>query len=87
VQFRSAPTDFHKLFTPFKLLTTQSLYITTMPEDVQVKDFKVALVGGGICGLTCAIALARVGVSVEVFEAAVSPSPDIEAPESPSHSP
>ncbi|KAJ3489228.1 hypothetical protein NLI96_g2278 [Meripilus lineatus] len=34
------------------------------------KDFKVAIVGGGVCGLTCAVALAREGVPVEVFEAA-----------------
>ncbi|OCH96306.1 FAD/NAD(P)-binding domain-containing protein [Obba rivulosa] len=34
------------------------------------KDFKVAIVGGGVCGLTCAIALVRSGVPVEVFEAA-----------------
>ncbi|OCH96428.1 FAD/NAD(P)-binding domain-containing protein [Obba rivulosa] len=34
------------------------------------KDFKVAIVGGGVCGLTCAVALARSGVSVELFEAA-----------------
>ncbi|EED78110.1 predicted protein [Postia placenta Mad-698-R] len=34
------------------------------------KNFKVALVGGGICGLTCAIALIRAGVPVQIFEAA-----------------
>jgi len=45
--------------------------MATTIENVQsVKDFKVALVGGGVCGLTCAVALARVGVSVEIFEAA-----------------
>ncbi|KZT08533.1 FAD/NAD(P)-binding domain-containing protein [Laetiporus sulphureus 93-53] len=31
---------------------------------------KVAIVGGGVCGLTCAIALARVGIRAEIFEAA-----------------
>lgn len=40
--------------------------------NVKVKDFKVAIVGGGISGLTCAIALKQAGVSAEVFEAAVS---------------
>lgn len=35
------------------------------------KDFKVAIVGGGVCGLTCAVALAREGVPVQLFEAAV----------------
>ncbi|KAI0935590.1 hypothetical protein AcV5_010477 [Taiwanofungus camphoratus] len=38
--------------------------------NVKVKDFKVAIVGGGISGLTCAIALKQAGVSAEVFEAA-----------------
>ncbi|TCD68111.1 hypothetical protein EIP91_011564 [Steccherinum ochraceum] len=31
---------------------------------------KVAIVGGGVCGLSCAIALAKEGVPVDVFEAA-----------------
>ncbi|OBZ79798.1 Salicylate hydroxylase [Grifola frondosa] len=35
-----------------------------------VKDFQVAIVGGGVCGLVCAIALTRAGVPVELFEAA-----------------
>ncbi|VDC07606.1 unnamed protein product [Peniophora sp. CBMAI 1063] len=34
------------------------------------KDFDVAIVGGGITGLILAIALARVGLKVDVFEAA-----------------
>ncbi|RPD65133.1 FAD/NAD(P)-binding domain-containing protein [Lentinus tigrinus ALCF2SS1-6] len=34
------------------------------------KDFQVAVVGGGVCGLTCAIALHRAGVPVQLFEAA-----------------
>jgi len=42
-----------------------------MTENVRpVKEFKVALVGGGVCGLTCAVTLARMGVSVQIFEAA-----------------
>lgn len=32
---------------------------------------QVAVVGGGICGLTCAIALMQSGVDVQVYEAAV----------------
>ena len=36
------------------------------------KDFQVAIVGGGVSGLVCAIALQRAGVSVDIFEAAVS---------------
>ena len=35
------------------------------------KDFKVAVVGGGISGLFLAVALVQVGVYVEIFEAAV----------------
>ena len=36
------------------------------------KDFNVAVVGGGMCGLAAAYSLARAGVTVDVFEAAVS---------------
>ncbi|EIW63980.1 FAD/NAD-P-binding domain-containing protein [Trametes versicolor FP-101664 SS1] len=32
----------------------------------------VAIVGGGVCGLTCAVALQRAGVSVQLFEAAAA---------------
>ena len=35
------------------------------------KDFTVAIVGGGIAGLVCAVGLARAGIEVDVFEAAV----------------
>ncbi|KAH0591171.1 hypothetical protein H2248_001267 [Termitomyces sp. 'cryptogamus'] len=35
------------------------------------KDFRVAIVGGGMCGLVCAIGLAKAGVHVETFEQAV----------------
>ncbi|KAJ7597382.1 hypothetical protein C8J56DRAFT_851542 [Mycena floridula] len=35
------------------------------------KDFNVAIVGGGMCGLACAFALQQAGISVQVFEAAV----------------
>jgi salicylate hydroxylase len=35
------------------------------------KDFQVAIVGGGIVGLVCAISLAKAGLQVDVFEAAV----------------
>lgn len=35
------------------------------------KKLRVAIVGGGVSGLTCAIALARLGVDVQVYEAAV----------------
>ncbi|KJA25142.1 hypothetical protein HYPSUDRAFT_200039 [Hypholoma sublateritium FD-334 SS-4] len=40
-----------------------------MPETNQ-KDFTIAIVGGGMCGLACAIGLARAGIKVKVFEAA-----------------
>ena len=36
------------------------------------KQLRVAIVGGGVCGLTCALALAKEGIHAEVFEAAVS---------------
>jgi salicylate hydroxylase len=36
------------------------------------EKLQVAIIGGGICGLACAIALLREGVDVQVYEAAVS---------------
>ncbi|CAL1694064.1 unnamed protein product [Somion occarium] len=39
-------------------------------DTSRTKDFRVAIVGGGVCGLTCAIALAKKGVPVDVFESA-----------------
>ncbi|KAI0639948.1 FAD/NAD-P-binding domain-containing protein [Trametes polyzona] len=33
---------------------------------------EVAIVGGGVCGLTCAVALQKAGVSVQLFEAAAA---------------
>ncbi|TFK80493.1 salicylate hydroxylase [Polyporus arcularius HHB13444] len=36
------------------------------------KDFQVAVIGGGVCGLACAIALQNAGVPVEIFEAAAA---------------
>ncbi|KAI0652410.1 FAD/NAD-P-binding domain-containing protein [Trametes meyenii] len=36
------------------------------------KSLQVAIVGGGVCGLSCAAALQRFGVSVDVFEAATA---------------
>ena len=35
------------------------------------KDFKVAIVGGGMIGLAAAVSLSRAGIEVEVFEATV----------------
>ncbi|KDR85599.1 hypothetical protein GALMADRAFT_373240 [Galerina marginata CBS 339.88] len=34
------------------------------------KDFSVAIVGGGLCGLACAVGLVRAGIEVAVFESA-----------------
>ena len=43
------------------------------PPSAQREDkgLEIALVGAGVCGLTCVLALAKYGVSVQVFEAAV----------------
>lgn len=35
------------------------------------KDFHVAIVGGGMCGLASAVYLSRAGIKVDVFESAV----------------
>ncbi|THH13371.1 hypothetical protein EW146_g6830 [Bondarzewia mesenterica] len=34
------------------------------------RDFRVAIVGGGICGLLCAIGLSKAGIRVDIFESA-----------------
>lgn len=39
---------------------------------VRERDFRVAIVGGGICGLLCAIGLTKGGFEVDIFESAVS---------------
>ena len=38
----------------------------------KTKDFSVAIVGGGMCGLLTAIGLSRAGIEVDIYEAAVS---------------
>ena len=38
---------------------------------MSTESLRVAVVGGGVCGLTCAVALQRRGVDVQVYEAAV----------------
>ena len=43
--------------------------MTTAAENQE--SIKVALVGAGVVGLTCALALLQKGVSVQLFEAAV----------------
>ena len=46
-----------------------------MPQDnsfTKKKDFEIAIVGGGVCGITCAVALLRRGISAHVYEATVS---------------
>ncbi|KAM5540777.1 hypothetical protein V8D89_005421 [Ganoderma adspersum] len=36
------------------------------------KDFKVTVIGGGVCGLACAIALQKADITVDLFEAAAA---------------
>ena len=55
-----------KVHTPSDLSTSPCLFLMSSQ-----KDFTVAIVGGGIVGLTCAITLARAGIEVDIFEAAV----------------
>lgn len=42
------------------------------PASSNEASFRVAIIGGGMCGLLLAIALHRSGIDVEVFESAVS---------------
>ncbi|KAH7914736.1 hypothetical protein BJ138DRAFT_999357 [Hygrophoropsis aurantiaca] len=34
------------------------------------KDFHVVIIGGGMCGLACAVALSRAGIQVDIYESA-----------------
>lgn len=47
---------------------TIELQATTEPQTQ--KAFYVAVVGGGLCGLVCAVYLVRAGIKVDVFESA-----------------
>ena len=49
---------------------THHLALTPMSHTA-AKDFEIVIVGGGVCGLACAIALAQEGIPTEVYEAAV----------------
>ena len=42
---------------------------------MDTKSLKIAVIGGGVCGLTLSIGLQRAGLDVELYEAAVSYSP------------
>ncbi|KAI0777182.1 FAD/NAD-P-binding domain-containing protein [Trametes elegans] len=42
------------------------------PQNKKNKKIEVAVVGGGVCGLTLAIALQKAGVAVQLFEAAAA---------------
>jgi len=48
------------------------MVIESQQKTESTKGFHVSVVGGGICGLACAVYLSRAGVKVDVFEAAVS---------------
>ncbi|KAJ6546993.1 hypothetical protein B0H19DRAFT_1163405 [Mycena capillaripes] len=43
---------------------------STSTLKANAKDFRVAIVGGGMCGLACAVGLARKGIQADIFEAA-----------------
>lgn len=45
---------------------------TTETINGTAKKLDVIIVGGGVCGLVCAIALAKRGLYAHVYEAAVS---------------
>lgn len=54
-----------------------STYLLALGTPAATSIMQVAIVGGGICGLTCAIALMKAGVDVQVYEAAVDILPFI----------
>ncbi|KAJ7184330.1 FAD/NAD-P-binding domain-containing protein [Mycena filopes] len=43
---------------------------STYNPNASVKDFRVAIIGGGMCGLACAVGLSRFGIHADVFESA-----------------
>ena len=60
--------------TRYDATSSMSISTDTQADGRAGKRLRVAIVGGGVCGLTCALALAREGIHAEVFEAAVSHS-------------
>ncbi|KAJ7043105.1 FAD/NAD-P-binding domain-containing protein [Mycena alexandri] len=38
--------------------------------NASAKDFRVAIIGGGMCGLACAVGLSRFGIHADIFESA-----------------
>ena len=69
--YKSADTFTSEFAHRTASVSTIYLLTTSMSQTSQ-KDFKVAVIGGGVCGLACAIALQKAGISVDLFEAAVS---------------
>lgn len=43
-----------------------------MSQETISRPLKVAVIGGGLCGITIAIGLQRAGLDVNLYEAAVS---------------
>ena len=59
---------------PWRLLPRRD--IESLPQLILCmpapdKQFQVAIIGGGVCGLTCTLGLLKYGVSVQIYEAAV----------------
>jgi len=44
--------------------------VASSPHPDAKEDLRVAIVGGGICGLVCAVALIKAGVDAQLYEAA-----------------
>lgn len=45
----------------------------SLAKDIRLRrNFKVAIVGGGVCGLALFVALTKAGLDVDLYEAAVS---------------
>ena len=52
-------------------LTIATLAMSTSQTNGQGRPLKVAVVGGGMCGLAVAIGLTRGGIDVDIYESAV----------------
>ena len=85
MRYRNEPFRRYSPYSGRARIKTKELYhkVRQHPKPLSVARFithnmsnqplEVAIIGAGIVGLTCALALEKEGVKVEIYEAAVSP--------------